>query len=143
MAQLVDLEGKSESKGNRVPLDEALATHAIRALSDAVSRKILSSSVTSGKTVTEMSAENAIPLSSCHRKTRELLDHGLLVVERIVLTPGGTKYAVYRSSFKRLELSSDFEEASVFVELNGVTVERLRGNRQGVYPREGIQAHAL
>lgn len=124
MSTLVGLEQDSEAETTM--REERLASRVLQALSDDVSRKILLSAVSKGRTVTEISAEQTIPLSTCHRKTRELFEQGLLVVERIVLKPEGTKSTLYRSSFKTIGVSSDFRMTYVSVEWNEVAVKRFR-----------------
>jgi len=99
-------------------LGAEMAKNAVRALSDEFAKRILISTVTGGKTVQEISLEQAVPLSTCYRRARDLLDEGLLVVERLVVTGDGKRYSVYRSSFKTMEISSDLRTLSVTAELN-------------------------
>lgn len=95
-----------------------LAKETVVAISDEFSRRILASTLTRGKTVQEISLEQAVPLSTCYRRAHELMEGGLLVPERIVLTPDGKRFTVFRSAFKRVQISSDLAETSVSVELN-------------------------
>ena len=39
----------------------------------------------------EISAEQNLPLSACYRRTRQFLDEGLMILERIVVTQTGKK----------------------------------------------------
>src|ERR1700722_13456080 len=113
----------------RTALSRGLAGCVVAALSDRFSRRIVSSTVSRGKTVQEISAEQAVPLSSCYRRTRELTDKGLLVVERIVITGEGKRYAVYRSSFKEVQISSNLVEISATAELNPDVAEKFHSRR--------------
>lgn len=45
----------------------------------------------------------------------------------MVITPEGKKIALYRSTFKSLEIASDFKELSIFAELNDHVGEKLSG----------------
>jgi hypothetical protein len=110
--------------GDQIVLGEALAECVVAALSDEFSRRIVSSTVDAGKTVQEMSTERAVPLSTCYRRVRELVDQGLLVIERIVVTGDGKRYAVYRSSFRTIKISSDLELLSATAELNPEVAEK-------------------
>jgi DNA-binding Lrp family transcriptional regulator len=79
--------------------------HALtHSLSDDYSTRILISAVLKGKSVEDLSRENDIPLSTCYRRVHELLEDGMLVVERIVVTPDGKKYELLRSAFKSMSL---------------------------------------
>ena len=67
-------------------------------LLDAPSRRIVMSTIQSGKMVEEIRAETGIPLSTCYRKVAELVKENVLVAERMVMTTAGKKYAIYRSA---------------------------------------------
>jgi transposase-like protein len=91
-------------RSDGVLLGPRLAAVVAEAISDEFSRTILSSSVSQGKTVVEISNEEGIPQSTCYKRIRHLVDEGAMVVERIVVASTGRKYSVYRSAFSRLEV---------------------------------------
>ncbi len=118
-----------EQKGNSdvlvsTVLNGALARCVVAALADEFSRRIIASTVDEGRTVQEISVEQAIPLSTCYRRASELAHKGLLMIERIVVTGEGKRYAVYRSSFKALKITSDLETVSATAELNPSVAEK-------------------
>ncbi|HUI01398.1 MAG TPA: winged helix-turn-helix domain-containing protein [Nitrososphaerales archaeon] len=76
----------------------------LRALGDDSSRRILAAAIPSGKTVEEIGAEENLPLSTCYRRIRELLDEGLMVMERLVVTKAGKRYAIYRTAFSEVKV---------------------------------------
>jgi hypothetical protein len=47
-----------------------------------------------------------------------LVGQGLLVVERIIVTETGRRYSLYRSRFRNVEITSNFEVVSASVEQN-------------------------
>ncbi|MDA4115654.1 MAG: winged helix-turn-helix domain-containing protein [Thaumarchaeota archaeon] len=98
----------------------------LSALGDESSRKILTSAITSGKTVEEISAEQNLPLSTCYRRMRGLLGDGLMILERTVVTPAGKRYAVYRTSFSRASISFDGGEVAVELTPNMDIIDKLR-----------------
>jgi hypothetical protein len=102
----------------RIVLHGATANSLAFALSDELSLRMLVSAVAGGKTVQDISDEQGVPLSSCYRRASELVDQGLLLVERIVVTADGNRYRVYRSTFKTLEIALDFRGLSASAELN-------------------------
>jgi len=110
----------------RITLSEALARHLVAALSDEFSLRMIISTVDVGKTVQDISVEQAVPLSTCYRRARELVNEGILVVERIVVTGEGKRFAVYRSSFKEVDVASDFRGISASAEVNEAAAEKFR-----------------
>lgn len=114
------------SLGPQVRLYGLMAKNVVKALSDESSRRILASTVAEGKTVQDISTEKGVPLSTCYRRARELVDEGLLVVERIVVTGDGKRFAVYRSAFKDIQLTSDLDSLSLSVALNEDVAEKFR-----------------
>lgn len=110
----------------RVVLEGAMARHTVKAISDELSKRILVSVVSQGKTAQEISVEQALPLSSCYRRIRELVEQGLLVVERIVVTAEGKRFALYRGSFRSVEMAADFREVMVTAELNEEVANKFR-----------------
>ena len=96
------------------------------AVSDEFSRRIMSSSVARGMTVDEICDEEGIPQSTCYRRIRQLVDEGAMVVERIVLTTSGKRYAVYRSTFSRLDVKLENGVMSAHATLNPAAADKLR-----------------
>ena len=97
----------------------------LQVLSDSYSRKILLSAIASSKSVEELSRQNDIPLSTCYRRVHELLDDGLLVMDRIVVTPDGKRYEMLRSAYKGFSVV--FVDGGVRVDaaINGDVADKL------------------
>jgi DNA-binding Lrp family transcriptional regulator len=87
----------------------------IQMLSDEYSRKVVASATPRARSVEDLSSENVIPLSTCYRRVHELLDKGILVVEKIVVTPDGKKYELLRSAFS--EIKVDFQGGQIAVDV--------------------------
>lgn len=87
----------------------------LQVLSDEYSRKILLSAISTSKSVEELSRQNDIPLSTCYRRVHELLGNGMLIMDRIVVTPDGKRYEMLRSSYK--DFSIAFENGIVKVDV--------------------------
>lgn len=77
----------------------------MQVLSDEYSRKILYSAISTSKSVEELSRQNDIPLSTCYRRVHELLDHGMLIMDRIVVTQDGKRYEMLRSAYRGFSIS--------------------------------------
>ncbi|MGA2664617.1 MAG: hypothetical protein ABSF83_06720 [Nitrososphaerales archaeon] len=119
-----------------IVLNAALARCVVSALADEFSRRIVTSTVNEGKTVQEISLEQAVPLSTCYRRTSELSNQGLLMVERIVVTGEGKRYAIYRSSFRAVEISSNLETISASAQVNPDVAEKF--NRTWLNAASGV-----
>jgi DNA-binding transcriptional ArsR family regulator len=104
-----------------------LADAVNRALADEVSRKILASAAKEGRTIGEVSSEQAIPQSTCYRRMNDLLREGLVVIDRIMVTQEA-RYAIYRSCFSacRLASSEDFTNVSVEVVINQEIADKVK-----------------
>ena len=85
----------------------------LEAFSDEPSRAILNSAISRCKSIEELAHENNIPVSTAYRRVHHLVDRGLLLVERIVITQEGKRYSLVRSTF---------EGARIEVQQNGVQV---------------------
>ncbi len=96
------------------------------ALGDESSRRILTSAMSRGKTVEEISAEENLPLSTCYRRVRQFLDEGLMVLEKLILTKTGKRYAVYRTSFTGVTIRFSSEETAVEASPNLEVLDKLR-----------------
>jgi len=90
----------------------------LQAVANDYMRKILLSTVTCAKSVEEIAKENGIPVSTCYRRIREMLNLRLLRVERTIITDTGKKYETFRSLVKNATVSfSSNGELSVEVNL--------------------------
>ena len=83
-------------------------------MSDKYLRKIVVTAASAPKSVEEISRENGIPISTCYRRVRELVDMGILSEQRIVLNDEGKKYQTYASELK---------EARINFSSKGLTIE--------------------
>lgn len=81
----------------------------IQAVSDEYSRKIILATSEKPKSVEELSAENGIPLSTCYRRVHELVDGGIMLIDKITITPEGKKFETFRSAFKSIQISFEKE----------------------------------
>src|SRR2546425_4206023 len=67
------------------------------------------------KSFNDITRDNSsIPRTTAFRKIKWLLDEGLLIVEKIVITPSGKKFSLYHSTLKAINVK--YENNDVFVE---------------------------
>jgi hypothetical protein len=86
------------------------------AFADYYMRKILLSTVPRAKSILEISDDTGIPISTCYRRVRDLLNFRLLGIERTVLS-NGRKYETFRSRVKDATVNLSSDEISVDVTL--------------------------
>jgi hypothetical protein len=113
----------------------------LSALGDESSRRILTSAIASGKTVEEISAEQNLPLSTCYRRIRHFVDEGLMILEKLVLTQAGKRFAVYRTTFS--DVTIRFYPGEIVVETtpNMEVLEKVRTKWMSTnYPSQGQDA---
>ena len=117
--------GSSELELEYHTVNDSSSAHAIlHAISDDVSNEILRSTTLNGKSMTEISLEDHLPMTSVHRKVRELREEGLIRVEQMVITKAGQKHAVYRATFKDVRIESKPGEVEVKVISNDRNAQR-------------------
>lgn len=85
---------------------------------DGISHRIVMSTIDSAKTAAQISAENALPLSSTYKKIKKLQDVGILFVERIDLDGKGKKVVYYRSRVKSMEFNLSRDQVLLQFEKN-------------------------
>ena len=97
----------------------------LSSLLDEYSRRVLVSTMPEGKTVREISAEQAVPLSTCYRLAGMLADQATLVIESFAKEKS-RKCAVYRNPYRAIEISLHSRGISVSAELDPDVNERTR-----------------
>lgn len=89
-------------KTRTVAADGRMGQAIMNAVSDESSRKIVGSIISRGRSVGKICSETGVPLSTAYRRVHEMADEGLILLERVVLTKDGEKYAIYRSTFSKV-----------------------------------------
>lgn len=93
---------------------------------DPAGRKILVCTMDRGKTVEEISAATGIPLSTCYRKIAELSREQVVVIERMMMSGAGKKYAIYRSAVASIHIDISQDNVRVSISPNPDVVARLQ-----------------
>ena len=86
----------------------------LAALADEEMTKILNSVMYHSKSIADITRENNIAHTTCYRKTKWLINEGLVSVDKIVITPEGKKFSLYFSVFKSINVK--YESNNVIVE---------------------------
>lgn len=122
MQALENTAERSAETGTGLFSQEAVVT----SLMDTSSRKILMSAIDEAKTVESLSADTGVPLSTCYRKITEMVKDRIMVVERLVMTPTGKKYALYRSAISGIHIDMGRGQLTVSVMPNAEVAEKVR-----------------
>jgi predicted transcriptional regulator len=105
----------NQKSGNNVIVQSQSAKKAIlAALADEEMTKILDSVMYHSKSIVDITRENNIPHTTCYRKTKWLLNEGLVIVDKIIITPEGKKFSLYHSVLKSINVK--YESNNVIVE---------------------------
>ena len=77
----------------------------LQVLADAMSHKIILSTIEDAKTAQQIAFENDLPLSSTYKKIKKLQSMDILCVERISLDDTGKLVLYYKSRVRSVEFS--------------------------------------
>jgi len=96
----------------------------LAALADEEMTKILDSVMYHSKSIADITRENNIAHTTCYRKTKWLINEGLVSVDKIVITPEGKKFSLYFSVFKSINVKYENNNVIVEAEQNFDIVKR-------------------
>lgn len=95
--------------------DNERANDVVKILSDEYSRRIVFALSSKAMTVEEISKEQNIPMSTCYRRIHSLLSHGMIRVDRTIISDDGKKFICYVSAFENASISVEGGELKVDV----------------------------
>jgi DNA-binding Lrp family transcriptional regulator len=90
----------------------------LTALADEEMMKILDSVMHNSKSIVDISREQNIPHTTCYRKTKWLLNEGLVIVDKIIVTPEGKKFSLYHSVLKSINVKYESNNTIIEAEQN-------------------------
>ena len=90
----------------------------LTALADEEMMKILDSVMYHSKSIVDISREKDIPNTTCYRKTKWLLNEGLLIVDKIIITPEGKKFSLYHAVLKSINVKYESNNTIIEAEQN-------------------------
>ena len=131
-ANLSSDSSRNLSKSESALVSPGLATALVAAMSDEYSRRILSSAIAESKSVEEICVEQGIPQSSGYKRIRDLVGAGAMVIDKMVVPTTGKKFALYRSSFKRVDLSLENGVLSAYAVVNPEVADKLEALRRAI-----------
>jgi predicted transcriptional regulator len=90
----------------------------LTALADNEIMKILATVMNQSKSVNQILKETNISHTTAFRKTKWLLKEGLIIVDKIIITPDGKKFSLYLSTLKAIAARYEANNVSVEAEPN-------------------------
>jgi hypothetical protein len=94
---------------------QALKKAILAALADEDMTKILNAVMVMSKSVNSIMREQNIPYTTAYRKTKWLLRQGLLVVDRIEITPDGKKSSLVHATLQSIAVKYE-QDGTIIVE---------------------------
>lgn len=95
--------------------DSEKANEIVKTLSDEYSRKIVLAITSKSMTAEEISKEKGIPTSTCYRRIHSLLSHGMIRVDKTIISDDGKKFVCYLSCFKNASINLEGDGLKVDV----------------------------
>ncbi len=86
----------------------------LAALADEEMIKILDSVMIYSKPINEIIRETNIAYTTCYRKIKWLLEEGLVIVDKIVITKEGKKFSLFHSVLKSINVK--YENKDIIIE---------------------------
>lgn len=86
----------------------------LAALADEELTKILDSIMFQSKSIGDIIAQTSIAYTTCYRKVKWLLDEGLIIMDKVVITKEGKKFSLFHSVLKSIRVK--YEDSVVVVE---------------------------
>ena len=90
----------------------------LTALADEEMMKILDSVMYHSKSIVDISREQNIPHTTSYRKTKWLINEGLVIVDKIIITPEGKKFSLYHSVLKSINVKYEGNNVTIEAEQN-------------------------
>lgn len=94
--------------------DEVFKQAILDTLADKEKVGIMNSATYRLVSVNDIIKEVGIPHTTAYRKIKEMLERGLLIVEKIQITQEGKKFSLFRSTLRSITIK--YERANILVE---------------------------
>jgi len=105
--------------------NEKLKQSILTCLADREMVNIMSSAIIQSKSINDIIKETDVPHTTAYRKTKWMLENGLLVVEKIVVSKDGKKFSLLKSVFKSINTRFEYDKITVEVEQNVDTLQKI------------------
>ena len=97
----------------------------LASLADEEMMKILDSTVYQSKSIGNIIVETSIAYTTCYRKVKWLLNEGLLVVDKIVITKEGKKFSLFHSVLRSINVKYENNNIVIEAEENFDIIKRI------------------
>ena len=90
----------------------------LAALADEEMVKILDSVMIHSKSINEIIKETNIAYTTCYRKVKWLLEEGVIIVDKIVITKEGKKFILFHTVLKSINVKYENKDVIIDAEEN-------------------------
>lgn len=95
------------------------------ALADEEMMNIFNSTMYQSKSISDIIVETSIAYTTCYRKVKWLLNEGLLVVDKIVITKEGKKFSMFHSVLRSINVKYEGNNVVIEAEENFDILKRI------------------
>lgn len=114
------------SSHSKISIDNQKFKQAIlTTLADEEMINIMNSVIIRSKSINDIIHETCIPHTTAYRKTRWMVENGLLIVEKIGISQDGKKFSLLKSVFKSINTKYEYDKVTVEVEENVNTLQKV------------------
>lgn len=103
---------------------EELKRAILTALADPEMVGIMNSAVARSRSINDIIRETGLPHTTAYRKIKWMICHGLLIVEKIVVSEEGKKFSLVKSIFKSIEVRYENHDVAISAERNVDTLHK-------------------
>jgi predicted transcriptional regulator len=96
----------------------------LAALADKEIVRIMDCAMFRSKSVNDVIRETGVSHSTAYRKIKWMLEEGLLLTERMDITPDGKKFSLFRSTLKSINVKYELGKTRLEIEYNVNVLER-------------------
>ena len=103
----------------RIPINnEKYKESILTALADGDMVNVMNSAVIQPKSISDIIKETDISHTTAYRKAKWMVENGLLVIEKIVVSKDGKKFSLLKSVFKSINIKYEYDRVTVEIEQN-------------------------
>jgi len=103
----------------RIPINnEKYKESILTALADGDMVNFMNSAVIQPKSISDIIKETDISHTTAYRKAKWMVENGLLVIEKIVVSKDGKKFSLLKSVFKSINIKYEYDRVTVEIEQN-------------------------
>src|SRR5438445_10296105 len=114
----------------RIPINnEKYKESILTALADGDMVNVMNSAVIQPKSITEIIRETDISHTTAYKKAKWMVENGLIVIEKILLSKDGKKFSLLKSVFKSINIKYENDRITIKSEQNVEVIQNVAQRR--------------